>query len=106
LGYLRRLLPKRPELRIIVSNDTLETERFSAFFGKAPIVEVSGRTFPVEVLHRPPREDEGDLAVLVANAVEEVTELDPRGDVLVFLPGEREIREVMDELSGRPLRRT
>jgi ATP-dependent helicase HrpA len=106
LGYLQRLLPKRPDLRVIVSSATLETERFSEFFGKAPIIQVSGRTFPVDVLHRPAKEGEGDLAVLVANAIQEVTELDPRGDLLVFLPGEREIREAMDELSSRPLRHT
>ncbi len=69
-------------------------------------MEVSGRTYPVDVLHRPPREEEGDLATLVANAVQEVTDLDPRGDILVFLPGEREIREAMDELGSRSLRHT
>ncbi|MEZ4302828.1 MAG: helicase-related protein, partial [Polyangiaceae bacterium] len=106
LGYLKRILPQRPDLRVIVSSATLEIERFSAFFGRAPVLQVSGRTYPVDVLHRPPREDEGDLATLVANAVVEVTELDPRGDILVFLPGEREIREAMDELSSRSLRHT
>jgi ATP-dependent helicase HrpA len=106
LGYLKRLLPRRPDLRVIVSSATLEIERFAAFFGGAPVVQVSGRMYPVDVLHRPPREDEGDLAVLVANAIMEVTDLDPRGDILVFLPGEREIRETMEELSARPLRHT
>jgi ATP-dependent helicase HrpA len=108
LGYLQRLLPKRPDLRVIVSSATLEHERFSAFFGGAPVIQVSGRMYPVDVLHRPPRDDkgEGDLAVLVANAVEEVTDLDPRGDLLVFLPGEREIREAMDELTNRALPHT
>ena len=106
LGYLQRLLPKRPDLRVIVSSATLETDRFSAFFGGAPVIQVSGRTFPVDVLHRPPTQDEGDLSVLVANAVEEVTDLDPRGDILVFLPGEREIREAMDELTQRALPHT
>jgi HrpA-like RNA helicase len=62
LGYLQRLLPKRPELRVIVSSATMATERFSEFFGGAPVVEVSGRTYPVEVLYRPPRDDEADLA--------------------------------------------
>lgn len=74
LGYLQRLLPKRPDLRVIVSSATLETERFLAFFGGAPVIQVSGRTFPVDVMHRPPGEDEGDVSVLVANAVEEVTD--------------------------------
>src|ERR1700759_4929093 len=60
LGYLRRLLPRRPDLRVIVSSATLETERFAAFFGGAPVIEVSGRTYPVDVLYRPPRDDEAD----------------------------------------------
>jgi len=106
LGYLVQLLPKRPELRVIVSSATLATERFSAFFGGAPVIEVSGRTFPVDVLYRPPRDDENDLAETVANTVNEITELDPRGDVLVFLPGEREIRDTMFELEQRALPHT
>jgi ATP-dependent helicase HrpA len=106
LGFLKRLLPRRPDLRVIVSSATLETERFSAFFGKAPVVSVSGRTYPVEVLYRAPREDETDLADAVANTVNEVTELDARGDVLVFLPGEREIREAAAEIEQRALPHT
>ncbi len=106
LGVLKRLLPRRPDLRVIVSSATLETQRFADFFGGAPVVEVSGRTYPVDVLYRPPREDEGDLADLVANTVNEITELDPRHDVLVFLPGEREIREAMVELEQRALPHT
>jgi ATP-dependent helicase HrpA len=70
------------------------------------VVEVSGRTFPVDVLYRPPRDDESDLVDSAANAVQEIIELDPRGDVLVFLPGEREIREVMADLEQRRLRHT
>jgi ATP-dependent helicase HrpA len=69
-------------------------------------VEVSGRTFPVDVLYRPPREDETDLADTVANTVDEITDLDPRNDVLVFLPGEREIREAAGELERRALPHT
>lgn len=106
LGFLKQLLPQRPDLRVIISSATLETERLSAFFQQAPIIEVSGRTYPVDVLHRPPREDETDLAELVANAVNEITELDPRNDVLVFLPGEREIRETAAELEQRALPHT
>ena len=106
LGFLKRLLPRRPDLRVIVSSATLETERFSAFFGGAPVIEVSGRTYPVDVLYRPPREDEADLADAVANTVNEITELDPRNDMLVFLPGEREIREAMGELEQRALPHT
>jgi ATP-dependent helicase HrpA len=106
LGFLRRLLPMRPELRVIVSSATLETERFSKFFGNAPVIEVSGRTYPVEVLYRPPTEDEQDLADTVANTVNEITELDPQNDVLVFLPGEREIRDAAAEIEQRALPHT
>ncbi|MEO8840386.1 MAG: ATP-dependent RNA helicase HrpA [Kofleriaceae bacterium] len=106
LGFLKQLLPRRPELRVIVSSATLEIERFSKFFNDAPVIEVSGRTYPVDVLYRPPTEDEVELADTVANAVNEITELDPRNDVLVFLPGEREIREAASELEQRALPHT
>ena len=106
LGVVKQLLPRRPELRVIISSATLATERFAQFFGGAPIVEVSGRTYPVEVLYRPPRPDEPDLIEAVANTVNEICELDPRGDVLVFLPGEREIREAMGALADRALPHT
>ncbi|HPH64696.1 MAG TPA: ATP-dependent RNA helicase HrpA [Kofleriaceae bacterium] len=106
LGFLKQLLPRRPDLRVIISSATLETERLSAFFNQAPIIEVSGRTYPVDVLYRPPRDDENDLAEVVANTVNEITELDPRNDVLVFLPGEREIREAVSELEQRALPHT
>ncbi|HWO18229.1 MAG TPA: ATP-dependent RNA helicase HrpA [Kofleriaceae bacterium] len=106
LGFLRELVPRRPELRVIISSATLETERFAAFFGGAPIVEVSGRTYPVDVLYRPPGDDEADLADLVASTVNEIAEMDPRGDMLVFLPGEREIREAASEIERRALPHT
>lgn len=105
LGYLHRILPRRPDLKVVVSSATLETARFSALFGGAPVIEVEGRTFPVDVLYAPPR-DEADLAEAVADAVVDVTSLDPRGDILVFLPGEREIRETEQELRARDLRHT
>ncbi|HEX3770934.1 MAG TPA: ATP-dependent RNA helicase HrpA [Polyangiaceae bacterium] len=105
LGWLKRLLPERRDLRVIVSSATLETERLSAFFGGAPVLEVEGRTFPVELLYEPP-DREADLAEAVADAVVNVTELDPRGDILVFLPGEREIRDAEAELRIRELRHT
>ena len=106
LGFLKQLLPRRPELRVIVSSATLETDRFSKFFSDAPVIEVSGRTYPVDVLYRPPLENEVELADTVANTVNEITELDPRNDVLVFLPGEREIREAASELEQRALPHT
>src|SRR6478736_6563442 len=80
LGWLKRILPERPDLKVIVSSATLETARFSEFFGGAPVIEVEGRTFPVEVLYEPPADDV-DMPDAVANAVEEVTALDPRGDI-------------------------
>jgi ATP-dependent helicase HrpA len=106
LGYLSRLLPKRPDLRVIISSATLDPARFSAFFNHAPILEVSGRAYPVEVIYRPPQKDEGDLADVVANTVEEITEIDPREDILIFLPGEREIRETMVSLEAHGLPNT
>jgi ATP-dependent helicase HrpA len=105
LGWVKRILPQRPDLKVVISSATLETERFSAFFGGAPVVQVEGRTFPVDVLYEPPPDD-ADLPEAVANAVENVTSLDPRGDILVFLPGEREIREAENELLARNLRHT
>ncbi len=105
LGYLRQLLPRRPDLRVIVSSATLETDRFSSFFHGAPVIEVSGRTYPVEVVYHPALPDE-DLPDAIARALDEITELDPRGDVLVFLPGEREIQEACDALEARPYRHT
>ncbi|HEY4104255.1 MAG TPA: ATP-dependent RNA helicase HrpA [Polyangiaceae bacterium] len=105
LGWLKRILPERPELKLLISSATIETERFSEFFGNAPVIQVEGRTFPVEVLYEPP-DPELDLAEAVTNAVENVTSLDPRGDILVFLPGEREIREAERQLQARNLRHT
>ncbi len=108
LGYIKRLLPRRPDLKLIVSSATLDVARFSAFFGDAPVVEVSGRTYPVEIRHRPPAEEDSDLPGLVAAAL---AELDGetagpaagRGDALVFLPGEQDIRETAELLTGRAL---
>ncbi|WP_437935344.1 ATP-dependent RNA helicase HrpA [Sorangium sp. So ce341] len=106
LGYLKRLLPRRPDLRVIISSATLETGRFAAYFDGAPVIEVSGRTYPVEVIHRPPESDEPEIADAVASTVEEITEIDPRGDILVFLPGEREIHDTMAELERHGLPHT
>ncbi len=105
LGWLKRILPERPDLKVVVSSATMETERFSEFFGGAPVIHVEGRTFPVEVLYEPPPNDI-DLSDAVADAVANVTSLDPRGDILVFLPGEREIRETENKLLARNLRHT
>ncbi len=103
LGYLKQLLPRRPDLKLIITSATINTERFSQFFGGAPVLEVSGRTYPVEVRYRPlAGEDEDsrdrDLPQAIVEALDEVAQLHPLGDVLVFLPGEREIREIAEVL--------
>jgi ATP-dependent helicase HrpA len=105
LGWLQRILPQRPDLKVVVSSATIETERFAAFFGNAPVIQVEGRTYPVDVLYEP-YDPELDLHDAVASAVQSISSLDPRGDILVFLPGEREIREAEQELSRRDLRNT
>ena len=105
LGWLKRILPERPDLKVIISSATIDTARFSELFGGAPVIQVEGRTYPVDVLYEPPRDD-ADLAEAVGDAVANVTSLDPQGDILVFLPGEREIREAENELVSRNLRHT
>ncbi|MGU3433373.1 ATP-dependent RNA helicase HrpA [Actinomycetes bacterium M1A6_2h] len=114
LGYLAQLLPRRPDLKIIVTSATIDPERFAEHFrgqaGKpAPIVEVSGRTFPVEVRYRPLTVEAGEETVdrdpvdATCEAVEELLR-EPEGDVLVFLSGEREIRDTADALRDRNIR--
>ena len=90
LGYLRELLRRRPELRVVVASATLEVEKLRAFFDRAPVIEVEGRTHPIEIRYRPGNEGE-DVPDKVARALAEIR--DEPGDVLVFLSGEREIRE-------------
>ena len=99
LGYLARILPKRPDLKVIITSATIDPERFARHFGGAPVVEVSGRTYPVEVRYREPAED-ADLPDSIGDAVEELLREAP-GDVLVFLSGEREIRDTAEALRGR-----
>lgn len=105
LGWIKRILPRRPDLKVVVSSATLETSRFAEFFSGAPIIEVEGRTYPVDVLYEPPPDDL-DTADAVARAVADVCGLDPHGDILVFLPGEREIRECEAAITARALRNT
>jgi ATP-dependent helicase HrpA len=101
LGYLARLLPERPDLKVIVTSATIDTQRFSEHFGGAPIVEVSGRTYPVEVRYQPVVDDaddrDRDQTEAICDAVSELVAEGP-GDVLVFLSGEREIRDTADAL--------
>ncbi len=119
LGYLRELLPRRPDLKVIVTSATIEPERFAAHFGGAPIVEVSGRTYPVEIRYRPlevavvsedvddpddpdheiVRTEMRDQTEAIVDAIAEL-EAEPPGDVLVFLSGEREIRDTAEALRG------
>ena len=107
LGYLKRLLVKRRDLKLIVTSATIDTSRFSAHFSGAPVVEVEGRAYPVEVRWRPPAErGEASLTEQIVDAADEITREDARGDVLVFLPGEREIREAHLALSRRKYRET
>ena len=96
LGYLTQLLPRRPDLKVVITSATIDPDRFSRHFGGAPVVEVSGRTFPVEVRYRPPAQDV-DPVQAVIDAVDELA-AEPPGDVLVFLSGEREIRDTADAL--------
>lgn len=100
LGYLRQLLPRRPDLKLIVTSATIDAQRFAQHFNDAPVIEVSGRLFPVETLYRPfnlDSEDDRDLQQAILDAIDEVTGIG-EGDVLVFLPGEREIRETAETL--------
>ncbi len=105
LGYLHRLLPRRRDLKLIITSATIDPERFSAHFWNAPIVEVSGRTYPVEVRYRPLQLDAGeaegsDQIAGVLRAVDELAS-EPSGDVLIFMSGEREIRETARALRER-----
>ncbi len=119
LGYLKQLLPRRPDLKVVITSATIDPERFADHFRDvttgepAPIIEVSGRTYPVHVRYRPlvdpdrPEEPERDQVTAVCDAVEELwTETSPRGgpqDILVFLSGEREIRDTADALASMGL---
>ncbi|MFH9009243.1 ATP-dependent RNA helicase HrpA [Streptomyces afghaniensis] len=110
LGYLAQLLPKRPDLKVVITSATIDPERFSRHFGDAPIVEVSGRTYPVEVRYRPLLEEDGDDAdrdqiTAIIDAVEELQK-EGQGDILVFLSGEREIRDTADALTKKNYRFT
>jgi ATP-dependent helicase HrpA len=115
LGYLKQLLPRRPDLKIIITSATIDADRFARHFARgdkpAPVIEVSGRLYPVEVRYRPvepadkaekpesrsPQREQRDLIDAVVDAVDELARIGP-GDVLVFLPGEREIRDAAEAL--------
>ncbi|MDH4284648.1 MAG: ATP-dependent RNA helicase HrpA, partial [Gallionellaceae bacterium] len=102
LGYFKQLLPRRPNLKLVIASATLDAERFSRHFNGATIVQVSGRSFPVEIRYRPPQQNEEgempDLPQAICGALDELSIGGLRGDVLVFLPGEREIRDTAEAL--------
>jgi ATP-dependent RNA helicase HrpA len=113
LGVLKQLAPRRPDLRIIVTSATIDPGKFSTFFGGAPVIEVSGRSYPVEIRYRPLIGEDEDAAQLSLpeGIVEAVRDLDRngngmRGDTLVFLPGEKHIREATEALGKAQLRHT
>ncbi len=105
LGYLKALLRKRRDLKLIVTSATIDTARFAAHFDGAPVVTVEGRAYPVEIRYRPPEVESGLTERIVA-AMDDISREDPRGDVLVFLPGEREIRDAHLALARRQYRHT
>ncbi len=103
MGYLKQLLPRRPDLKVVITSATIDVSRFAEMFD-APVIEVSGRTYPVEVRYRAPLDTGADDQLeAIAHAVDE---LPTQGDILVFLSGEREIRDAADHLAGRNYPRT
>ena len=113
LGYLKQLLPRRPDLRVIITSATIDTARFSRHFNDAPVIEVSGRSYPVDVEYLPLDDDDTsdqpsgrDLYSGIAKAVQRLNRIDASGDTLVFLSGEREILEARDFLEKQHFRHT
>jgi ATP-dependent helicase HrpA len=110
LGYLKQLLARRPQMKLVISSATLDAGAFAGFFQSeksqhVPVIEAEGRMFPVSEFYLPGKDDE-ELAALVGRGVDYLNDIHPLGDVLVFLPGEREIREAADLLEGRNYRNT
>ncbi len=109
LGILRTLIPKRPELKVIITSATLDTERFSKAFNNAPVIHVSGRLYPVDVRYNPidpELEEKGDVTYvdLAVQTVDELKNKKQRGDILIFMPTEQDILETCERLSGRNYR--
>ena len=108
LGYLKELLPRRPDLKVIITSATIDPQRFSKHFDDAPIIEVSGRTYPVETRYRPLSGDDDvdrDQLEGIFEAVDELCD-EGLGDILIFMNGEREIRDTADALGKRNLKST
>ncbi len=102
LGYLKQILPRRPDLKLIITSATIDPDRFSQHFNNAPVIEVSGRTYPVEIIYQPlvsteKNDEDKSLEEGILDAVDHLSRLGP-GDILVFLPGEREIRHTTEAL--------
>jgi ATP-dependent helicase HrpA len=103
LGYLKQLLPRRPDFKLIITSATIDVQRFSRHFDDAPVIEVSGRTYPVEVHYRPllsleEDEQDKDMQQAILDAVDELGALKQSGDILIFLSGERDIRDTAEAL--------
>jgi ATP-dependent helicase HrpA len=105
LGYLKQLLPRRPELKLIITSATIDPLRFSKHFNDAPIIEISGRTYPVEMRYREMQTSDYDQTQAIIEAVNELL-TESRGDILIFLSGEREIRDTADALNKQQYRHT
>ncbi|MDH3981850.1 MAG: ATP-dependent RNA helicase HrpA, partial [Kiritimatiellaceae bacterium] len=105
LGYIKNLLNVRPDLKIVISSATLDAESFSTFFNNAPVIEVEGRTYPVEDFFLPPSKDE-ELSNHILRAMRWISDVDDHGDVLIFLPGEREIKDATKKLEGQHWKNT
>lgn len=99
LGYVKNILPQRPDLKVIITSATIDTDKFSSHFNNAPIVQVSGRTFPVEMLYRPLQKQTDEVLESLEDAIlDTIHDLGRQGDILVFLPGERDIHDVKKHL--------
>lgn len=105
LGYVKRLLQRRDDLKVIITSATINTDKFSQHFTDAPIIQVEGRSYPVEIEYQPPQESE-ELSQQVKRAIDRLSRIDPMGDILVFLPGEREIFHVSKWLRRANLKHT
>jgi len=101
LGILRTLVKKRRDLKVIITSATIDTEKFSKAFSGAPIIEVSGRTFPVEVIHQPLSSKDDSYVDAAVNALDKLVTLGPYGDILIFMPTEADIKETCDMIEGR-----
>jgi ATP-dependent helicase HrpA len=106
LGYIKQLLPKRPDLKLIITSATIDTQRFSRHFDNAPVIEVSGRTYPVEVRYRPLEGEEEDERDMIQGIIDAVDEIPYDADILIFLASERDIRETAEALRKHRLLNT